>query len=180
MHCRYRHAFTILEILVSLAIIAIIAAIAFPMFAASREDARRRVCASIEHQWGLAFAMYIADYNGAEPVAGTDMTHSQLGLPPASFQVGFGRLYKLSTDGRVDCPSVGYYGPLNKSQAGYTMDGFNDSAPPSTTLGPKIRLMECTGHNGVSDLSKLPVGTREREQILYIDQRIEMIQNGIP
>jgi len=66
-----RGAFTLIEILIVLAIIAILAAILLPVFAQARESARRATCAANLHQIGLAFQLYVADNNRFYPPDGT-------------------------------------------------------------------------------------------------------------
>jgi prepilin-type N-terminal cleavage/methylation domain-containing protein len=61
---RPQSAFTLIELLVVIAIIALLAAILFPVFSRARETARRTKCAANLHQLGLAFAAYVADYDG--------------------------------------------------------------------------------------------------------------------
>lgn len=58
-----KRAFTLIELLIVIAIIAILAAILFPVFAQAREKARTTVCVSNTHQIGLALAMYRSDYD---------------------------------------------------------------------------------------------------------------------
>ena len=65
-----QYAFTLIELLVVIAIIAILAAILFPVFAQAREEARKTVCASNQKQIGLAFQMYLQDYDEMYPDTG--------------------------------------------------------------------------------------------------------------
>ncbi len=57
-------AFTLVELLVVVAIIAILAAILFPVFARARENGRRASCQSNLKQLGFAAAQYFQDYDG--------------------------------------------------------------------------------------------------------------------
>jgi prepilin-type N-terminal cleavage/methylation domain-containing protein len=59
--------FTLIELLVVIAIIAILAAILFPVFAQAREKARQAVCTSNLKQIGLAFGLYVQDYDETLP-----------------------------------------------------------------------------------------------------------------
>jgi len=63
-----RIAFTLLEILVVVAIIAILAAILFPVFSRAREKARQTSCLSNARQIGLATMQYAQDYDGFFPI----------------------------------------------------------------------------------------------------------------
>ncbi len=72
-----RHGFTLIELLVVIAIIAILAAILFPVFAQAREKARQTACLSNLKQIGLAFAMYLQDYDDIMP----DRRDLKLSLP---------------------------------------------------------------------------------------------------
>ncbi len=59
-----RSAFTLIELLVVIGIIAVIAAILFPVFARTRERARQSVCLSNERQLGAALLLYAQDSDG--------------------------------------------------------------------------------------------------------------------
>jgi prepilin-type N-terminal cleavage/methylation domain-containing protein/prepilin-type processing-associated H-X9-DG protein len=58
-----RRAFTLIELLIVVAIIAILAAMLFPVFARAREKARETACASNLMQIGKALSMYQQDFD---------------------------------------------------------------------------------------------------------------------
>lgn len=60
-------AFTLVELIFVIAIIAILAAILFPVFARARETARRSSCASNLSQVGTALNVYAQNYDGRFP-----------------------------------------------------------------------------------------------------------------
>jgi prepilin-type N-terminal cleavage/methylation domain-containing protein len=61
--------FTLLEMLVALAVIAILAAIALPVLTRSRSRADRTACLSNVRQIGLAVSTYLDDWDGTYPAA---------------------------------------------------------------------------------------------------------------
>lgn len=60
-------AFTLIELLIVIAIISVLAAILFPVFSRARENARRASCMSNLKQVGLGFIMYTQDYDEHMP-----------------------------------------------------------------------------------------------------------------
>lgn len=68
------HAFTLLELLVVVAIIALLASILFPAFSRARENARRSSCLSNLKQIGLGIAQYTQDYDEYLPYSGSTAT----------------------------------------------------------------------------------------------------------
>jgi general secretion pathway protein G len=64
-----RRAFTLVELLTVIAIIALLAAIIFPAFSTARGRARQATCQSNLRQIGLGFQMYAQDYDGYLPYA---------------------------------------------------------------------------------------------------------------
>jgi prepilin-type N-terminal cleavage/methylation domain-containing protein/prepilin-type processing-associated H-X9-DG protein len=62
-----RSAFTLIELLIVIAIISLLAAILFPVFAQAREKARSISCLSNGRQVGLALMLYLQDYDETYP-----------------------------------------------------------------------------------------------------------------
>src|SRR4051812_41469457 len=63
-------AFTLIELLVVTAIIALLAAITFPVFAQAKGAAKSTTCLSQERQIGLVLGLYSNDYDDNAPTAG--------------------------------------------------------------------------------------------------------------
>ena len=96
-----RGGFTLLELLVVVAIICLLAAILFPVFRRARENARRSACQSNLKQLGLAFAQYVGDYDENFPLG---ITYASNG----SFYIGTGwagQIYSYAgSTGVFTCP----------------------------------------------------------------------------
>lgn len=114
-HLRERSGFTLIELLVVIAIIAILAAILFPVFAQAREKARQTACISNLKQIGLAFAMYVTDYDELLPDR-RDLKNSLPGgykpwttWPPSDPRVGWASIVLqpyTHNDAIWICPSI--------------------------------------------------------------------------
>lgn len=77
-----KQGFTLIELLTVIAIISVLAAILFPVFARARENARRASCQSNLKQLGLAMMMYTQDYDERlVPVASSAGRWAQLLQP---------------------------------------------------------------------------------------------------
>lgn len=64
-----RKGFTLIELCVVIAVIAILAAILFPTMYGAYKKARQITCLSSEHQIALSIGMYVGDYNGIFPIS---------------------------------------------------------------------------------------------------------------
>jgi len=65
------HGFTLIELLVVIGIIAVLAAILFPVFAKAREKARQTACMNNQRQIAMALLIYAEDYDELMPPAST-------------------------------------------------------------------------------------------------------------
>ena len=66
MRC-HNTGFTLIEVLVIVAIIAVLAAVLFPVFASAKQSAQKTICASNQRQIGQAFMVYAADNDDCYP-----------------------------------------------------------------------------------------------------------------
>src|SRR5580700_570222 len=156
-----RGAFTLVEILVVLAIIAALCALVFGVMGHAREDGRQRVCGSNLHQFGLAFGMYIQDYDGVDPQVGVAISGEAAGLPPPSYTFDFFKQYKIDTPAMLMCPSAHWSNGVNHSTySSYTWVGFaaGDSTFPQLAqkYGPELPLVLCDMHNADTDFTHKP------------------------
>lgn len=67
MNRHLSRAFTLIELLVVITIIAILAAILFPVFARAKESAKKSACLSNMRQIGFAFSLYMTDWDERMP-----------------------------------------------------------------------------------------------------------------
>jgi prepilin-type processing-associated H-X9-DG protein/prepilin-type N-terminal cleavage/methylation domain-containing protein len=75
--------FTLIEILVVVAILALLVAILFPVFSRARENARKASCQNNLKQIALGFTQYMQDYDGRFPHA-WDIAPADFGIKPYS------------------------------------------------------------------------------------------------
>lgn len=107
MSLRQKRGFSLVELLVVLAIVVVLAGIVYASTGGVREKARQTVCLSNLHSIGQALFLYRQDYDGRDgPGSAT-----QMGLPPGPLALGLpprrgGRPYVLGGDSAFHCPNV--------------------------------------------------------------------------
>ena len=118
-----RRGFTLVELLVTIGIISILAAILFPAFSRAREKARQVACASNLRQIGLALAMYRDDWDGVNVKARCDWSSDPPGRVAWEEQLAPYVSQKPDERGRMEvfrCPSFGPWRPAcNMPNAGH-------------------------------------------------------------
>jgi prepilin-type N-terminal cleavage/methylation domain-containing protein/prepilin-type processing-associated H-X9-DG protein len=99
--CNRNRAFTLVEMLVNLAIISLLAAILFPVFSRVRDNARRSSCQSNLKQLGLSFMLYAQDNDEKFPCGNETQPSPYLGMGWAAqvkSYVGNPQIYRCPSD----------------------------------------------------------------------------------
>ena len=126
--------FTLIELLVVISIIAVLAAILFPVFARAREKAMQTTCASNQRQIVAAILMYAQDHE--ETLPGNNVVWTETNIeggvlvcPTLGNKIPNGYIY----DGFLSTTAVGEV--TDPTQAFMTVDGFSaDVVAPGLTL----------------------------------------------
>lgn len=147
-------AFTLVDLLVVIAIIAILAAILFPVFARARENARRSSCQSNLKQIGLGIHQYIQDYDETLP----DSDTYGIGSWRVQVQPYFKSIQIL------DCPS---------NKAMWSQSANPDAHFSYTTIdgnsSPSYHIPMSTGTGGARVNSRLSRFTASATQIIVTE-----------
>ena len=104
-------AFTLIELLMTIAIIGILAALLLPVLGMAREKAKQAVCANNLKQIGMAFYMYLDDYDdffpcASDPVSATPLYWLWMGRGWRSFIAPYiGNSVSGHNPGVLFCPS---------------------------------------------------------------------------
>ena len=175
-----------MELLVVLAIVAILAALLFAAFGPAREKGRQSVCISNLHQIRQALAMYQADYDGAEPTDGVRMENWQLGLPTMpngayTFMTTYVKDLRIMT-----CPD---FVPLTpqKRMSSYDWCFPDEKYMPKdlkfsrvvAKMGQDTPLFICEAHNRLFDLANEPRWTQKQVLILRYNGQIKVKTVGV-
>ena len=153
MPIRWR-AFSLIELLVVISIIAILLALLIPAVGRSREQARRTYCANNLRQWGIALHTYAAVNAGAFPYNGPAIPP---GIPVGGREVNWNssvvqQFWKdyLTKDGAarpgnvLTCPgqTLNLDLPVDSGWCGYFYLPGRDSQNPGGTLYADVQWVE--------------------------------------
>lgn len=115
-----RAGFTLVELLVVIAVIGLLAAILFPVFARARAKAQQTTCLSNVKQFAAAFELYLSDWDDAYPSVGNYWANNSRGSDwvrviqpgvPGAVAAEQGSLYSYVKNNNVFiCPSGGLTG----------------------------------------------------------------------
>lgn len=110
-----RPAFTLIDLLVSITVIAVLISIMLPSISGVRELTRRVICASNTRQIGLGLAMYADDYAGSLPYSeystkfrGQSQPHNMIIVRGTDQSSGWDGLGLLFSNDYLNAPQVFY------------------------------------------------------------------------
>ena len=130
-----RRAFTLIEVLVVIAVIAILAALLLPVLSRAKDSGRRAACTSNLHQLFIATSLYAADHEGVYPP--DSMAHHW----PHQLFSGYENLDVLRCP--ADPAASQASGPVSPDTAprSFVMNSFGDefaASAPQTSLSGSI------------------------------------------
>lgn len=103
---RLNTAFSLIELIIVIGIIALLAGIVVPSVEVLREKGKETVCANNIRQWGQAMSMYLDEHRGVFPTDGMqdDQAAWYNVLPP---YIGVDTFNTLKGIGKAPCPGIG-------------------------------------------------------------------------
>lgn len=137
-------AFTLIELLVVISIIALLAAILFPVFGRARENARRSACISNLKQIGIGLMQYTQDYDEIMPFMDVHVA------PPGAYSGGWMHTLQpyIKSYQVYKCPSDSAANPSasnDQSSYGVNACGWKDKislhGPISTFISGQLKAV---------------------------------------
>ena len=183
-----RLAFTLIELLVVITIIAILAAVLFPVFAQAREKARQTSCLSSLRQIGLASLQYSQDYD--ELQIGTELGDEPeyfWGEMLAPYLKNRRILSCPSSDApfRTSAPSSGFPGGIGYEWSyNYAINDIKDTqgrrigaafAPMAGVTRPADTILILDGWPAAAE----PAENEERHEIRWVWGRRDALRNPL-
>src|SRR4028119_1811563 len=117
-------AFTLVELLIVVAILAVLTGVMYPMFARARENARRASCQSNLKQIGLGVMQYVRDYDEMMPLVRSTGAGTAIGPAPTFGWADALQPY-LKSISIYHCPSDVYPTQAAPKARGFTDYYFN-------------------------------------------------------
>lgn len=190
---KIRRGFTLIELLCIIAIMAVMAALLFPVFAQVREKGRQAACLSNLRQIGLATRMYTDDYDGRYPYT-VDALKKAIGTsfaPPELLPVlpEYPELLApyLKSEAVLSCPSdTGWetsfsvaLPPRNTFEAWGTSYKYHEEV---AFYYPNVEAMNASRVPLFSDMSGLWHGNKQNLslddhvfQLVYLDMHVKRV-----
>lgn len=169
-----RRGFTLVEVLMVIAILGLLSGIVFAAMGPVREKARQTVCISNLRQIRQALAMYQADYDGVEPAEDAPMQYWQLGLPSPEGRFSFVPTY-VKNKPVMFCPDyIKQADDLTISSYHWCFGpdednvGSNKFSRVVARMGMDTPLFICESHNPPFDLASEPRWIRKKVIILRL------------
>ena len=161
---RPHRAFTLIELLVVISIIALLAAILFPVFNRARENARRSSCVSNQKQLSLGLLQYVADWDERYPVGRItcDLKYAGVGWGGAIFPyVKNAQVFTCPSDVTPKVASRPSYNPVSY---GFNCNLINapiqhgtiNKVTISSMTAPAVTVLICESRGTLSDVSQFP------------------------
>ncbi len=137
-----RRGFTLIELLVVISIIAVLAAILFPVFARAREKARQTKCISNQRQIAVAVQMYCQDHSEKFP--------DDPGASPWTTSLG-----SNGSDELYDCPTLSGKGSGGAPEYGFNSCLFGMAisrvySPSNTLISADMSSAGATGNCSIT------------------------------
>jgi prepilin-type N-terminal cleavage/methylation domain-containing protein len=135
-HVPRPRAFTLIELLVVVAIIALLISILLPSLAAAREQAKRAVCGSADHQVGVGMTAYAAEELSGYYPPGLQAFSAPFGFPSRGNGAGAGVVPSGAGGGINPRIYAAYPAQIALFKLGYVKDGKVFYCPAQERIKP--------------------------------------------
>lgn len=170
--------FTLIELLVVIGIVAILAAVLFPVFAKAREKARSAACLSNYHQIGLAIHLYAQDSDDRTPPNGSSFGGLIADCAPYTHNTA---VFTCPDDfDRAEEGRPGSYRMLDLYQGLPLACGWTDPYQPSVVAQSTTAILTYEAEHDLDPKNPTPVLPTYRHsggtQLLYFDAHAKWIR----
>jgi prepilin-type N-terminal cleavage/methylation domain-containing protein/prepilin-type processing-associated H-X9-DG protein len=170
-----RSGFTLIEILVVIAIIALLAAILFPVFARARENARRASCQSNMKQISLGIMQYTQDYDERFPLQGGTGGGCGTAASPTTYY-GTGLSWAMASQPYVKSTQI-FKCPSDTRGVAFTCSyGDNWQIGPTLGIAPNLRPAKTEHPSRPTSLSDIEQSSKV---VLWYEDRFPTSDFGI-